>query len=214
MARFAVLATLDDDDRRRVVKAATRRKFSRGEVLFHQGDLGGTFHLIDRGHVKISALSPTGDSATLSILGPGDGFGEQALLVPGANRTATATALEATQTLALKGDDFDDLRSRHPEVNEFLVNVLAEQVRRLSELLTEARFMSADQRISRQLVALAGVYGTDEPVDIPLSQDEVAQLSGTTRPTVNRFLQSLGDAVALTRGRIVIADLDAIASKT
>ncbi len=210
VARFAVLETLDDDDQRRVVKTATRRKFSRGEVLFHQGDLGGTFHLIDRGHVKISALSPTGDSATLSILGPGDGFGEQALLVPGANRTATATALEATQTLALKGDDFNDLRNRHPEVNELLVNVLAEQVRRLSELLADARFLPADQRIARQLVGLAGIYGGDEPVEIPLSQDEVAQLSGTTRPTVNRFLQSLGEAVSLTRGRISIADLDTV----
>lgn len=215
MARFAALESLGDDEQRRVLATATRRKFARNEVLFHQGDLGGTFHLIDRGHVKVSVLSPSGDSATLGILGPGEGFGEQALLQPTAERTATATALDPVQTLMLKADDFHDLRRRHPQVNEFLVHVLAEQVRRLSAEVSEARFVPADARIARHLGRLAGIYGdgSGSPVEIPLSQDEVAQLSGTTRPTVNRFLRSLGDAVSLNRGRITVADLEAVAAR-
>lgn len=215
MAGFAALETLGDDERRRVLAVATRRKFARNEVLFHQGDPGNTFHLIDRGHVKISTLSPTGESATLAILVPGESFGEQALLQPDLVRTATATALDATQTLTLKTDDFHDLRTRHPQVNDFLVQVLAEQVRRLSEQIAEARFVPADQRIARYLERLAGIYGdgSGAPVEIPLSQDEVAQLAGTTRPTVNRFLQSLGDAVSLGRGRITVADLDAVTAR-
>lgn len=216
MAQFAALEPLDEDERRRVLAAATRRKFKRNEVLFHQGDPGDTFHLIDQGHVKISMLSPTGDSATLDILGPGDGFGEQALLTADAVRTATATALEPTQTLALKGDDFHDLRTRHSGVNEFLVQVLAAQVRRLSDQLTEARFVPVERRIAGQLLRLVEIYGhaVNGPVDVPLSQDELAQLAGTTRPTVNRFLQSLDDAVVPARGRITITDRGAVAARS
>lgn len=215
MARFAVLEPLAEEEERRILSIATRRRFGRGEVLFHQGDPGNTFHLIDRGHVKVSVVSPMGDTATLTILGPGDSFGEQALLVPDSERTATATALEDTHTLTLKSDDFDELRRRHRGVDAFLVEVLAAQVRRLTDELADARFVPADQRIARHLARLSVIYGDEPgaPVDIPLSQDEVAQLAGTTRPTVNRFLQALGDAVSSGRGRLRVIDLEAVRAK-
>ena len=159
MARFAALEMLAEEEQRRVLAAATRRRYERGDVVFHQGDPGGTFHLVDRGRIKIATLLPTGESTTLAILGPGESFGEQALLTPDAARTATATALEPAQTLMIDGDDFHALRARHPEVNEFLVQVLAGQVRRLGDELAEARYVGADQRIGRQVLRLADLYG-------------------------------------------------------
>lgn len=210
---FSVLDVLDEEERRRVLASTTRRRFSRNEVIFHEGDPGNTLHLIDRGHVKISILSPLGDIATLAILGSGDFFGEQALLARESERTATATALSATQTLSLRSGDFDDLRQRNSQVAELLLSALAAQVRRLSSQVIEARYLPADARIARQLRAAVELFranGEAGPVDIPLSQEDLAQLAGTTRPTVNRFLKSLGNAVEVGRGRVTVLDAAAL----
>src|SRR5256885_8893412 len=91
-ADWPLLRSLSEEDRRRVLSAARRRRFARREVLFHEGDPGDTLHLIDKGRVAIRITTPLGDTATVGVLGPGDVVGEMAVLEEGGGRAATATA--------------------------------------------------------------------------------------------------------------------------
>ena len=204
-----LLRGLADEDRRAVLSRMARRSYRRGETLFHAGDPGDSLHLIDKGRVAIRASSRTGDEAILVVLGRGDSFGEQALLNPTATRTASAVALESVETRVLLRSDFTELRREQPSVERFLVEVLAAQVRRLSDQLMEALYLPVERRVVRRLADLALVYESGETtVDVPLRQEELASLAGTTRSTTNRVLQQLMDdnVVALARGRIVILD--------
>lgn len=198
---------LPEEERRALRAAARRRRFRRGDTIFHEGEAGDTLHVIDAGHVAIRVGTALGDVVTLTVLGPGESFGEQALLSSDARRTASAVCLDEVQTVAVGGDDFEDLRRRLPAVDRFLVDVLAGQVRRLSGQLVESLHVDADTRIVRRLVTLATAYGGDPPV-IPVTQDDIASMAGTTRPTVNRALKSLESSgmVELTRGRITVVD--------
>ncbi|HEX7167792.1 MAG TPA: Crp/Fnr family transcriptional regulator [Acidimicrobiales bacterium] len=209
--RWSILDGLPEDDRRRVLSATRRRRFGRREVLFHEGDPGDTVHLIDRGRVAVRVTTPLGDVATLNVRGPGDVIGELALIDPASRRMASVMALEATETLALHRDEFDELRSRHPSVDRFLVAILAREVQRLSSLLAEALYVPVDTRVLRRLLALSEVYATDgqQPVEIPLTQEELGSLAGTSRATVNRVLgeAETAGAIEVRRGRIVVLDL-------
>jgi CRP/FNR family transcriptional regulator, cyclic AMP receptor protein len=205
-----LLRGLADADRRAVLARLTRRSFRKGDTLFHEGDVGDSLHLVEKGRVAIRASTRAGDEAILAVLGRGDSFGEQALLSPTATRTASAVALEAVETRVLLRTDFEQLRREQPSVERFLVEVLAAQVRRLSTQLLEALYLPVETRVIRRLADLAVLYASgDSTVEVPLRQEELASLAGTTRSTTNRVLRQLVDehVIALTRGRIIISDV-------
>ena len=206
---YQLLAGLTDDDRRAVLAAAVRRRFKRGEVVFHEGDLGDTFHHIARGKVAVRVSTPAGDVATVAVLVRGDGFGEHALLEPDSRRMASVIALEPTETIVLSHGQFEELRSAHPTVNDLLIDHLVRQVRRLTEHYTDALFLPAEQRVLKRVLELDDLYGGGE---IALTQDDLATIAGTTRPTANRALQRLIDAgqVAASRGRLRVLDRPAL----
>jgi CRP-like cAMP-binding protein len=147
---------------------------------------------------------------TLSVLGPGDVFGELALVRPRHERTATVVALEAVETATLDQEAFDRLRHEHPSVDHFLVTLLARRVARLSAHLVEALHVPAEQRVLRRLLALVALYQDGPlPVTIPLTQDDLASLAGTSRPTANKVLRQMEElgALQLGRGRVKVLDL-------
>jgi CRP/FNR family cyclic AMP-dependent transcriptional regulator len=186
-----------------------RRRFAAGEHLFHAGDIGDALHYIDRGRVLILVETTGGETVALTVLGPGQSFGEQALLDPRSRRTATARALEPTETLALSREDFELLRSVQPHLERVLTNVLAEQVRRLSERLVEALTEPIEVRVYRRLYELGTIYqvtGTEGP--IPFTQDQVAAMAGARLRITNRVLnEARRDGVLSTmRRRIVVHD--------
>jgi len=206
---WLVLAELPEDDRRRVLQAARRRRYARHEVLFHEGDPGETLHLIAKGRVAVAVATSLGDTTTLTVLGAGQFFGELALVGNQPVRTATVTALEPTETLTLRHQQFDELRHDHPTIDRFLVAVLAEQVKRLSTQLLEALFVDAETRVLRRLLDLAQEYGGGRPgTVIPLTQEDIATMAGTTRPTANRVLRDAeaAGAIRTARARTEIAD--------
>ena len=182
--------------------------FSRREVVFHGGDPADTLHLISKGRFGVRMGTPQGDTAVVSVLGPGEFFGELALLGESA-RSATVYALEPGETRALHKIDFEGLRTRHPATTDVLAEVLAAQVRRLSKLLLDALYLSADVRVQRRLAEVATQYSSgDAPAVVPLTQEELAELAGTSRATVNRVLreaQRRGD-VELLRGQVKVLD--------
>lgn len=199
-----------------LISAARRRRFAAGETLFHEGDLADTLHVIMRGRVAITVSSPYGQQLMFSILSMGEFFGELALLSTNHLRTATARALEPTETLSIHRNEFDRLRHEHPQVEELLIGLLAARVQRLSEQLRDALYLSVELRIRRRILALTELYGQGNPgTVIPLTQDELAELSGTARATVNRVLrneQNLG-SVRLGRHRIVVTDPEALSRR-
>jgi CRP-like cAMP-binding protein len=206
---YVILQDLSDDDRRRVLTATHRRKFAKGATLFYEGDPGESLHLLDKGRVAIRVSTPLGDVGTLSILGPGESFGEQALVDKSSQRSATAVALEPVETLTLDRNTFGELRAGHPSIDQVLVRTLAEQVRRLSMLVIEALYLPADTRLLRRLSELATLFADgDGEVLIPITQEELSTMAGTTRPTANRVLRGGVDQgyVRLERGQIVVLD--------
>ena len=114
--RWSLFADVDQRDVDAVLAAARRRQFSKGDTVFYEGDPGSTLHLIDRGHVAVRVLTPMGETATLRVLGPGDYFGDLAVISP-APRSATITALDAVETLSVHRGVFEapgrPLRDRH-----------------------------------------------------------------------------------------------------
>jgi CRP-like cAMP-binding protein len=211
---WSFLEGVPEADRRRVLAATQRRRFARREVLFHEGDPAETVHLLDRGHVAIRITTPLGDVATVRVRGPGSVIGELALVGPSARRSATVVALEKVETLALHRDEFVALRAAHPSVDAFLVNVLAEEVQRLSSLLVEALYVPVDPRVVRRLLGLVDTYGGGAAgTEIPLTQEDLASLAGTSRASVNRVLGELeaDGVVAVHRGRIVVLSREALA---
>ena len=207
---WALLSGLGAEQREAALSVARRRTFARGEVVFHEGDPGDTIHFVEHGHLSVRVSTPYGDTATLRIVGPGEHFGELALIAL-APRSATVTALEPTQTLTLHRDQLQRLRDDNPEIDRAILEAMVHEVRRLSGALLEAMYVPIAERLPRRLLELARSYPPDATgrAVIPLTQDDLAGLCGTTRPTVNQLLGRLADkdVLEVTRGRIVVIDL-------
>ena len=195
------------DDVRAVLALARRSTYRRGEVVFHRHDPADSVHLIVKGRYDVRVVTPLGDTISLGIRGPGEAFGELPVMTDG-ERSATVTALERGETLVVRGSELRRLARRHPSVDEVLVRLLAEHVAFLSERLVEAYTVGAETRVARRVLELARVFSSPPPVTIPLIQEDIAALAGTSRATVNRVLRDAerSGIVELRRGRTVVLD--------
>lgn len=210
-----LLRALGEDERRQVLASARRRRFRRREVLFHRGDPGDAVHLITSGTVAVYIATPTGSMAIFAVFGPGEAVGEMAL-IEGGERTATAIAMEPAETLSLRREQLDELRARHPQIDRVLVDLLAARVRRQNAHLVDAYFASAERRVVRRLVEISDrLPETGGLRTVNLTQEDLAALAGTTRPTANKVLRELerAGALALHRGRIEVLDRDRLAAR-
>ena len=212
---WQILEVLSPDERQELLALTRRRRFARNEVIFHEGDPGDTLHLVAKGHIAVRVTTPLGDVATVRVLKAGDFFGELAIISPGP-RNATAVALDVVETRAVHRDQFDALRARDPAIDRVIIEALVTEVRRLAVQLVDALYIPVEKRIWRRVVDLAGIFaGSDDgaAVSIPLTQEELAQVVGATRPTINRTLKEGEDAgvVRLARGRVEVLDRAAVA---
>jgi len=198
---WPLFAGLPRDGVDAVLQAARRRTFAKGEVVFHAGDPGDSLHLVVKGRFAVRVMTPVGDVATLGIRGPGESFGEMALVEPDSHRSATVQALEPAETLALAYSQLGHVR---PAVDRMLVVLLADQLRRHNQLLLDAFYVPAERRVLRRLLELGET--------VALTQEELAQLAGTSRATVNRVLreEEKRGALRLDRGRVTVLDVDAL----
>ena len=212
-----VLSSLRQEEQRALFAAARRRRFAAGEVVFHAGDPADTAHLILRGRVAVRVVGPRGDELTFAVLGPGELVGEMALLGPApVPRSATASAVGPAETLAIRVDQFEALRRMHPGIDDLLLQLFAERVRLLNARLFDALYASAELRVLRSLSDLAALFGDDaDTAVVPLTQEQIAALAGTSRAGVNRVLRELQAAgtVALARSRVWILDRSELARR-
>jgi CRP-like cAMP-binding protein len=210
--QWAILDAVPEPQALELLRSSRRRVFSRGEVVFHRDDPADTLHLVVSGRFGVRVITPLGDVATLSIVGPGGFFGEMALLGPDGRRSATVAALEAGETRAIRRDDFERLRESNPAVSTVLLTALAESVRRLTGRLVEALYLSAETRVLRRTAELVGDDRDGPSAVLALTQEELAGLAGTSRATVNRVLRAAErrGEVRLARGQTLVLDPDAL----
>ncbi len=194
------------------------RRFRRNEVIFHQGDAGDSLHIIASGSVKIVLPSTEGDEAIIATLRPPDFFGELALL-DNQPRSATATAVEPTETLALSRSVFLELVNEHDELRDALLSALVAELRRLTGHVEELHFLDLAGRLARRLAELARAAspsGTGQvTLDWPYTQSDLAAMIGGTRQSVNKLLGSLitEGLVRLERDSLVVVDPEALAER-
>lgn len=211
------LDVLNDEQRAEFMAVATVRRHRRRSPVFLEGDVADGMYIIVSGHVAVQCTLPAGESGTLVVLGPGDVFGELALVSPG-RRNAAVVTLSATTLLKVSSAALDGVRERVDAIDRVLMEALAMEVRRLSALLMEALYLPAEDRIIRRVAELASVFAADEAtteIVVPLTQTDIAQMAGTTRPTVSRVLGSAEAAgeLRVERGRLHIINVGALRTR-
>lgn len=190
----------------------------RGETLFKEGDLGDRLYIVTEGKVKLGHTSEDGRESLLAVLGPGEILGELTLFDPGP-RTATATAVTPATLLYLDHKDLSVILDTNPKLAEHMLKALAQRLRRTNESLSDLVFSDVPGRVAKALLDLADRFGTptDEGVHVPhdLTQEELAQLVGASRETVNK---SLADFVSrgwirLEGRAVTLLDVDRLARR-
>jgi CRP/FNR family transcriptional regulator, cyclic AMP receptor protein len=189
--RSPLFAALDDDAAGTLMASMVRSRMERGDVLFHEGDQGDKLYVIAEGKIKLGRTSPDGRENLLAILGPGEMFGELSLFDPGP-RTATATAIAETQILGLSNEQLQQFLHGRPHVGGTLLAALARRLRRTNESIADLVFTDVPGRVAKALLDLSRRFGRPVENGImvahDLTQEELAQLVGASRETVNKAL--------------------------
>jgi CRP/FNR family cyclic AMP-dependent transcriptional regulator len=209
-----VLQSLPDADAKVLLRAGRVNKYARRDLVVQEGDIADSFHIVLDGRAAVRVTTPAGENAIVNILGPDSHFGEVSLLgLAEPRRTASIVALEPVRTLSIPAGVFRDLRDRNPRLEQLVSSILARRVDELSALLVESMYDSLEHRVVHRLLSLAETYrSSDGPVTVPLTQDELSQLVGGARPSVNQILRRLVDEGVLDvgRGRITVLDAETL----
>jgi len=176
---------------------------SDGQTLFFKGETGGALYGIRRGRVLIRTGTSAGKQLTITVYGPGDIFGEIALL-DGRPRTADAVASGAVEMFSIRRADFLALLQKEPAIALRIIELLCERLRATSDRLEEATLMLLSPRLARRVLKLADDFGQE----IQISQEELSVLVGATREAVNRQLQTWHRSGIIQLGRSLIRILD------
>jgi CRP-like cAMP-binding protein len=208
-----LFAALDDEAADALRASMTSIDISRGETLFHEGDPGDRLYVIVDGKVKLGRASGDGRENLLAILGPGEMFGELSLFDPGP-RNATATAVADTTLIGLGSDDLGTWLDGRPDVARQLLRALARRLRRTNEALADLVFSDVPGRVAKALLDLSERFGrpTEDGLRVAhdLTQEELAQLVGASRETVNKALADFASRgwLRLEARAVVLMDID------
>jgi len=204
LARVPLFEGLPDAELDALVAAARTRVVQRHEQLFHKGDEGRHVYVIVRGNLKALTTSLQGDDVVFNIQGPGEMLGEIALLA-GQRRTATITAIEKSELLMIERRDFIDCLRRNSGVALKLLQVLAERLKRLSEMVEDTLFLNLPVRLAKKLLSSAKTHGEKTPdgvrINLQLSQAEWGDLVGATRESVNKQMRAWVDEGLIVQER-------------
>ena len=208
-----LFAALDPEDQRALRAQMVEVKLPRGRALFNEGDPGDRLYVVTAGKIKLGRTAADGRENLLAVMGPGEMFGELSLFDPGP-RTASATAVTDTTLIGLGNTDLRPWLLQHPQVAARLLAALARRLRRTNEAMADLVFSDVPGRVAKALLDLAQRFGeaTDDGLRVShdLTQEELAQLVGASRETVNKALADFATRGFLRlEGRaVVILDLD------
>jgi CRP/FNR family transcriptional regulator, cyclic AMP receptor protein len=205
-----LFADLEEDELESFSHVAVPRSFPAGTRVFHEGDHSDACYIVREGAFRVTREHSDGRAITLATLGPGDIFGELAML-DGEVRSASVEALDDGELLALPAGDVRSLLARHPDITVKLVAALVRRLRAANERISRQSFQTVPSRVAgvlSQLVAEEAPQGEGGEVTIRMNQADLAQLAGTSRESVSRFLADLERAgvVRSGRGRVTVLD--------
>ncbi|WP_020577124.1 cyclic nucleotide-binding domain-containing protein [Actinopolymorpha alba] len=213
-----MFAGLDESAASALRAAMHEVRLRRGEVLFHEGDAGEELYVVIDGKVKMGRTSSDGRENLLSVLGPGQMFGELSVFDPGP-RSSTVTAVTDATLLALGQEQLATWLTGRPEVARGLLLQLASRLRGLNEAVADLVFSDVPGRVAKALLDLARRFGkateTGVHVHHDLTQEELAQLVGASRETVNKALADFAHRgwIRLEQRAVVILDVDRLANR-
>ncbi len=191
LARAGILQGVSPSAAADLIRQLHVVEFPRGHTIYCTGDPGDRLYIVISGKVKIGRRSPDGREKLLTIMGPSDMFGVLSMFDPGP-RTATATAITTVCAAAMDRDALASWIGSQPEITERLLRVLARRLRRTNDHLTDLIFTDVPGRVAKELLKMAQKFGTTERegmrVTHDLTQEEIAQLVGASRETVNKAL--------------------------
>lgn len=191
----------------------TTRQYSKGEVVFVQGESGDALFAVVSGEIRVSANSSQGQEMHLNVIRPGEILGEIALL-DGGERSASAVATKATMLLVMPRDAFLKLLEQEPSLASHFMVLLCQRIRWISEIVEDEAFRSVPMRLARRVAVLARLHGeeTSEGTILRLSQHDLARFLNVSRQVVNVNLQQWqrDGLVALSRGVVVVKDFDGL----
>ncbi|MCQ9368604.1 Crp/Fnr family transcriptional regulator [Brevibacterium sp. 50QC2O2] len=214
----ALFSGLDDESTSALLKFMKPRSLRRGTVLFHEGDSGDELYIISSGKLKLGRESSDGRENLLTVLGPGEIVGELALFDPGP-RSTTATAVSQTELLSLKHEDLLNWLSERPQAGMNLLKALAQRLRRTNETVGDLVFSDVPGRVAKALIDLSERFNKPAPDGIlvahDLTQEELAQLVGASRETVNKALADFAQRgwIRLEARAVVILDMDRLRNR-
>ncbi|WP_131749221.1 Crp/Fnr family transcriptional regulator [Frankia sp. Cppng1_Ct_nod] len=223
LARVPMFAGLSEQDRQALNDHLERQSVARGDVLFREGETGDRVFVILAGKVKIGRTASDGRENLLIVMGPGDMFGEMSLFDPGP-RTATATAVTDASLVSLEHTALRPWLATRPEAASGLLRVLAQRLRRTNDSMADMVFTDVPGRVAKNLLDLAERFG--EPaqpgneaagvrVEHGLTQEELAQLVGASRETVNKALADFATRgwLRLDSRAVVLLDRERLARR-
>jgi CRP/FNR family cyclic AMP-dependent transcriptional regulator len=211
--RAPLFAALDDEAAGALLASMTRVEMRRGDVLFAEGDDGDRLYVITSGKIKLGRSSADGRENLLAVLGPGEMLGELSLFDPGP-RTATATAVSDALLVGLGHDDLQEWLSGRPDVAQQLLGALARRLRRTNEALADLVFSDVPGRVAKALLDLSARFGRQIDGGVlvahELTQEELAQLVGASRETVNKALADFASRgwLRLEARAVVLLDVE------
>lgn len=211
LRQVPLFSELSEPDLERVAQVAVPRSFPADTRVVHEGDHGDACYIVSSGSCRVTRGHPDGRAITLANLGPGAIFGELAMF-DGQTRSASVEATEDTELLALPASDVRALIRSHPEMGEKLVVALTRRLREANERLTRQSFQTVPSRVAGVLNQLLAEEALTpqirEGVTIRLRQSDLAQLAGTSRESVSRFLAALERAGVVQVGRARVTVLE------
>ena len=213
-----LFAALDPEAQEALQRRMDVVRLGRGETLFTEGDRGDRLYIVTNGKVKLGRTAADGRENLLAILGPGEMFGELSLFDPGP-RSATVTAVTDAAFGSLSHDDLLRWLDGRPQVARGLLSQLASRLRKSNDVVADLVFSDVPGRVAKALLDLADRFGrtADDGVHVhhDLTQEELAQLVGASRETVNKALADFASRgwLRLEPRSVVIMDLERLSRR-
>ena len=193
-------------------------RFPRGATIFEEGEPGDRLYIITSGKVKLARHSLDGRENLLTVMGPSDMFGELSIFDPGP-RTSSAVCVTEVHAATMNSEMLHKWIEEHPEISEQLLRVLARRLRRTNASLADLIFTDVPGRVAKTLLQLANRFGSQEGgalrVNHDLTQEEIAQLVGASRETVNKALATFAHRgwIRLEGKSVLIVDTEHLARR-
>ncbi|GAA1913727.1 Crp/Fnr family transcriptional regulator [Nocardioides lentus] len=214
-----LFSALDDEAATALLGSLAESSLNRGEVLFREGDSGDKLYVVLEGKVKLGRTSADGRENLLAVLGPGQMFGELSLFDPGP-RSATVTAVTDSRFASLSHEDLLRWLEGRPTVARGLLSQLAARLRKANDVVADLVFSDVPGRVAKALLDLADRFGrtADDGVHVhhDLTQEELAQLVGASRETVNKALADFASRgwLRLEPRSVVIMDIERLGRRS